>query len=116
MSLLPDWPQPRFLNDELERVAAREISARPLHGVPSAYRETIERIEIQYKWDDGDFVVFVMSHICEISDALGKATCHLRGRSRDRAIERVLYRLHSTKDEERTQVRALVWSICREVV
>jgi hypothetical protein len=41
---LPPWPHPRFLNDELEIVAAREISERPLHGVPSVFRREIVSI------------------------------------------------------------------------
>lgn len=38
----PAWPRPWFLSDELERVAAAEISERPLHGVPSVYRTQVE--------------------------------------------------------------------------
>lgn len=38
----PDWPRPWFLSDDLERVAAAEISERPLHGVPSIHRTQVE--------------------------------------------------------------------------
>ncbi len=41
---IPEWPQPRFLTPELEMVAAREISERPLHGVPGVFRSEVERI------------------------------------------------------------------------
>jgi hypothetical protein len=34
----PPWPTPRFLSLNLEQLIARDMSERPLHGVPSVYR------------------------------------------------------------------------------
>lgn len=33
----PEWPQPRFMSIEAEEIVGRDISERPLHGVPSEY-------------------------------------------------------------------------------
>jgi hypothetical protein len=35
---IPPWPTPRFLTLDLEQLIARDMSERPLHGVPSVYR------------------------------------------------------------------------------
>jgi hypothetical protein len=48
--VLPPWPRPWFLTDELEVMIAREISERPLHGVPASYTtesRSVARIMIE---------------------------------------------------------------------
>ncbi len=42
--VVPPWPQPRFLTPELETLVARDISERPLHGVPSVYRTEAQSV------------------------------------------------------------------------
>ncbi len=43
-AVVTPWPKPRFLSLELEVIVAREISERPLHGVPSVFRAEAQSV------------------------------------------------------------------------
>lgn len=117
----PPWPRPWFLSDELEQVVARELSERPMHGVPSTYREDIvDRFaginSITADIGDMPFIraATLTNRIQPCADIIGEYTSRLRGKVRDIAIEDILQACAETTLECGNQPRAWLRAVCAE--
>jgi hypothetical protein len=105
---LPPWPWQDALTPEKEVILGRETSERPLHGVPSVWRDPY--LEWCVNWFDGKFYIFqnlpvpegvalrdkrvalIFENIAPLADVIGFYTRHLRFDTfREGAILRILH-------------------------
>lgn len=119
---LPPWTRPWFLSDELEQLVARELSERPMHGVPSSYRE-----DILDKFDGDNSITAdigsmpfmraatLLNRIAPCADIIGEYTRGLRGSVRNIAIEDILQACAETPLEVGDQPRAWLRAVCQEI-